>query len=410
MTFVFSNKTGSGIRRREFELLVLYSCFFFYLAAVFSQQEGNRSYFISSTLSIFMMFLYLYTFCPSGTVKINLKLLFLTTCLLILIIFSPYSTFAIYPAIFYIYILSIVIFIQNSNISTGDFVKVLNKIYSVYLLFSIAQYFQIFPQLRETINAFDVAIASFTVKTLYGLEGSTAHIDSFSGLILLTNIFLNQSKTKVKYIALSCFCMLWTFRLTPLISMVISTISFFIVRDRKVAIMLLMTIMMLWVGSLYCLINDYYVMSILNYNFNLNEILYKITHARSMIWEIHLKYLFSNYDIIDFICGNFGDNFNLQLLTPDGYSISKSSDNAHNSYLSNFYQAPFLSVLFYFCILGSIWKNFERKSFVIILFIIIVAYMNSTIFSIYNPVFLLSIIYLSLGNPNKVDCRTSYNI
>jgi hypothetical protein len=246
----------------------------------------------------------------------------------------------------------------------------------------------ILAQEPDSLNSFVKNYGFISFETLYGLEGSTAAIDSYSALIILLNIFLNKRLTKYLIITIALFALVWTTRFTPIVMFFFSLISYALVRNRFTAVFALISI---FIGFF---IFSYLEMFFPNDDFLLkgipNSILLKMaTHGRTFIWSEQLKSISDNFSLIDYLIGNYS-YANVQIPWSGG-----STANSHNSFFHLFFRIGIAAIFMILFFIRKVFYNFDRRTFPIIFVIFLSATTNGTIFYVGNPVFLLILIYLT---------------
>jgi len=226
---------------------------------------------------------------------------------------------------------------------------------------------------------------------MYGFEGSTAHIDSYSGVVFIINLFLNKSADRYLFSIFSFLIMLWTTRMTPIVATVLSIPMFFIVRRKITGLLFIILPMIFFMWLIYALVyKDYYV----SYGglppLPLKAIAGYLTHSRAYFWEQQMNYLLNNYTFKDYLFGRFDDNFVFRVFIGD----YREGINPHNTYLYLFYRSPLLFILFYSLMLYYIFKTFDRRTYPVIFLILVSAYTNFSIIGIYNPIFIYVLLFM----------------
>ena len=285
--------------------------------------------------------------------------------------------------------LSLIYYFKIIKLSLEKLLKVVNITYLIYLLLSIISYSGlILAQEPDTLNSFIKDYGFITFETLYGLEGSTAAIDSYSGLIILLNLFLNTRWTKYLIITIALFALLWTTRFTPIIMFFFSVISYAVVRNRFAAVFALSSIFIAFFSFSFLEIfypNDcFFIKDIPN-----SVILHIATHGRTFIWSEQLQNIANNFNILDFITGNY---LHAEVLIPWGEGLTS---NSHNSFFHLFFRIGIAAIFMIIFFIRKVFYNFDRRTFPIIFGIFLSATTNGTIFYVGNPVFLLILIYLT---------------
>ena len=147
-------------------------------------------------------------------------------------------------------------------------------------------------------------------------------------------------------------------------------------------------------------------MSMFGGDIDLRMLAYTLTHARSMIWEQQLEHVVQNFTWIDYIFGHFSvAEFSVPTLQLDGTDAGGFESNPHNNYLLLFYRSPLLFFVFYFIFIICQHRNFSKENFSILFFIFLAGFMNSSLISLGNPIFLMVIAYILVerNSPNKIS-------
>ena len=285
--------------------------------------------------------------------------------------------------------LSLVYYFKIIKLSVVQFLKVVNITYLIYLLLSIISYSGlILAQEPGDLNSFFKDYGFISFETLYGLEGSTAAIDSYSGLIILINLFLNIRRTKYLIITIALFALLWTTRFTPIIMFFFSIISYAVVRNRFVAVFALSSIFIAFFSFSFLEIfypnETFFIKDIPN-----SIILHIATHGRTFIWSEQLQSIVNNFNWLDFLIGNYKY---AEVLIPWGEG---ATSNSHNSFFSLFFRIGVAAIFMIIFFIRKVFYNFDRRTFPIIFGIFLSATTNGTVFYVGNPIFLLVLIYLT---------------
>ena len=285
--------------------------------------------------------------------------------------------------------LSMIIYFKLIMLSMRRLLRIINITYLLYLILSIISYSGIsLAQGGTLVNSFFVDYGFVSFETLYGLEGSTASIDSYSTLVLLLNIFLNRGLMKYIIIFITLIVVLWTARLTPIVMFLFSMVSFIFVRNRFIAIFLLTSIFIAFIAftfiELYYPYDDFFIKGIPN-----TILLHIATHGRTFIWAEQFKSISDNFGIVDYLIGNYKYAEVLVHWSDFPYF------NSHNSFFHLFFRIGIAAIFMIIFFISKVFYNFDRRTFPIIFGIFLSATTNGTIFYVGNPVFLLVLIYLT---------------
>ena len=274
------------------------------------------------------------------------------------------------------------------RLSIVKLLKVINITYLIYLLLSIINYSElVLVQEPEAINSFLVDYGFISFQTLYGLEGSTASIDSYSALIVLLNVFFNNGLNRYLITGIALFALLWTTRFTPIVILFFSISSYIIVKNRFIAVLAISSIFLGFYFFSFIELN-YPDGRFFNKNISNKMVLHLLTHGRSFIWSEQLQSITNNFKVLDFIIGNYQY---AEISIPWGKG---STANSHNSFFHLFFRTGVTVVIMIIFFTVEIFKKFDRRTFPIIFGIFLSATTNGTIFYVGNPVFLLVLIYL----------------
>tara|TARA_B110000091_G_scaffold141074_1_gene150704 strand:- start:125 stop:1198 length:1074 start_codon:yes stop_codon:yes gene_type:complete len=285
--------------------------------------------------------------------------------------------------------LSMIIYFKLIMLSMRRLLRIINITYLLYLILSIISYSGIsLAQGGTLVNSFFVDYGFVSFETLYGLEGSTASIDSYSTLVLLLNIFLNRGLMKYIIIFITLIVVLWTARLTPIVMFLFSMVSFIFVRNRFIAIFLLTSIFIAFIAftfiELYYPYDDFFIKGIPN-----TILLHIATHGRTFIWAEQFKSISDNFGIVDYLIGNYKYAEVLVHWSDFPYF------NSHNSFFHLFFRIGIAAIFMIIFFISKVFYNFDRRTFPVIFGIFLSATTNGTIFYVGNPVFLLVLIYLT---------------
>ena len=372
--------------------LPLYALFFaFILSSILSiNRDDNVMYYLFSLVGL-LAILFVIGFTKSKEFfRFNtLDAIFLAT-ISILMSASLLLRFEPMGMILFLLFLSIVIYFKVIKLSVTRLLRVINITYLLYLILSIISYSGIFlSQEGSLINSFFIDYGFISFETLYGLEGSTASIDSYSMLVLLLNIFLNRGLMKYLIILITLIVVLWTARLTPIVMFFFSIGSYFVIRNRFIATFILTSIFIAFFTftfiELYFPYDDFFVKNVPN-----SILLHITTHGRTFIWAEQFKSISDNFHVIDYLIGNYKY---AEVSIPWGADGPYS--NSHNSFFHLFFRTGVTAIIMVLFFIKKVFYNFDRRTFPVIFGIFLSATTNGTIFYVGNPVFLLILIYLT---------------
>jgi hypothetical protein len=372
--------------------LPLYALFFaFILSSILSiNRDDNVMYYLFSLIGVLYILFEIGLAKSKAFFRFNtLDAIFLGV-ISILISSSLLLRFEPMGMILLLLFLSIVIYFKVIKLSMSRLIRIINITYLLYLILSILSYLGIFlSQEGKVLNSFFIDYGFISFETLYGLEGSTASIDSYSTLVLLLNIFLNKNLMKYLFIFITLVVVLWTARLTPIVMFLFSIASFFLVKNKFTGIFLLTSIFIAFFS--FTFIDLYYP----DHCFFMNDIpnsviLHIATHGRTFIWAEQFKSISDNFSVIDYLIGNYKY---AEVLIPWGAEGPYA--NSHNSFFHLFFRTGITAIIMILFFIKKVFYNFDRRTFPIIFGIFLSATTNGTIFYVGNPVFLLILIYLT---------------
>ena len=301
----------------------------FILSAVFSiNRDDKLLYYIFSiagfSLALFIVILSKY----KSAIKLN------NTDSFIFLIFGSLITLgSIYNSepmgvVLLLMYTTLIIYFKFVKLAVNRLVEVINFTYLLYLFLSIMSYSGLlFQKTNYVLNSFvkDYGVISF--ETLYGLEGSTAAIDSYSAIVVLLNIFLNKKFSRYFFIFIAVFALLWTTRFTPIVSFILSVFSFAIVRNRFAAVALISAIFIGFFSfsfiEIYYPNESFFVPGVTN-----KTLLQLATHGRTFIWAQQVKSIALNFNVFDYLFGNY-EHALVSLPWGGG-----SNSNSHNSFFN----------------------------------------------------------------------------
>lgn len=299
------------------------------------------------------------------------------------------------------------VFFKQYRFKNEEIIGFLNKTYLVYALISLF-IFKFLPSTFYTVadhelNYVDLGFVKYLV--LHSVEGGASTIDSYSALIFLSNIFLIRDKKRIHYffIFFSLLLIIYSLKMTPLVALVAALVSFFIIRNKYISIIYMLIMITIFIIVLRLLFTNPEVYGPIRFS----TIMYVATHARSMIWVQQLIIFMESYHFVDYIFGNFtSESFTVNAYQLSGSEITTNYDNPHNTYLLLFFKSPFLLIIYYLRYLILIFKQFNRRSFVIISFIAVACFSNSSLISLGNPVYIIILAFL-LTSPEYQSINVS---
>lgn len=379
------------------EMKVLYTVYvLFYVSIFFFSRSTMEFMYLSNIAIIFTLGSYLIVTNKLFKKKLLLTLSLIAPMMMFLIISIVYNR-NIYSLLLIVKIAAMFFFFSSSSLKDESLVKFFNVTYILYLLLSAALYFRVIP------NFIYVPSEHFTNETnlyffkyyiMFGAEGSAAYLDSYSALVVLINIFLIENKNKFHYLSLflSTLGVIASLRMTPLVALFAALAAYYFIRNKYAAVSFLLLIKTCFILTLGLLYYNPYLPQV---RIDFWAIAYAVTHARSMIWEQQLDILWRKYSFVEYLLGGYSSRlFEVPAFQLWGEAVGTYYDNPHNTYLLLFFRMPIFFVILYTITLYLIFKNYEKKSFVIITFILVTCYTNSTIISLQNPVYIIMLTFM----------------
>src|SRR5690606_2869928 len=130
----------------------------------------------------------------------------------------------------HVYLVFLVTFLVVLSLDGGDLgerlLQATNVTYVVYLAGSLLVYFGVI-ELTKGLNIFDAAtrVPWLRIKTLVGLYGSTAHIDSISLFVALLNLAFGKPRRKWAMVVLALAASALSVRYTPFAALAIALVA-----------------------------------------------------------------------------------------------------------------------------------------------------------------------------------------
>lgn len=276
-----------------------------------------------------------------------------------------------------LFILLLYLCLKGENIKANKLLKFINVTYLVYFIFSVCMYFIYYTSVKSG-NQFLIKLPWFSYRTLVGVSGTTANIDSYSVMVLMINMLYGKNNIlKVIFV----FVIIWTARMTPIVGFVGGCLSYFIGNSKKVAVGWILAFFGTFVMILLMIHNCH---DVLIFDLKLSHYLYHATHGRNLIWEKQLARIVNEFSVMDYIFGNF------DLAEVEVYW--SKTENSHNAFLFNFFRFGSFSIAFLLIYLIKFFKNYDKKKFTILMTVFVFALTNSEILLPYNPVYLIVLI------------------
>ena len=389
-------------------LYAVYLAFFF--SIFFRSNESATSEYVSTLFGLMCIFLLI---MQKGVKALQAEwqyrlFIFFAVIFCIFFLMQVYGNNS-YTVALYLKVRLFIWFFSTFEVDRQDFILFINRTYLLYLVAATLLWSGLVPNtLYEYVDTeeFRVNFGFLQYGILYGLEGSPATIDSYSSLVLLINLFMYRGSDRKFYLAASLFGVLASFRLTPLVAVFAVFSLYPLYKSRRyLSSLILVSISILFVAILVA-VEVSGNMSMFGGDIDLRMLAYTLTHARSMIWEQQLEHVVQNFTWIDYIFGHFSvAEFSVPTLQLDGTDAGGFESNPHNNYLLLFYRSPLLFFVFYFIFIICQHRNFSKENFSILFFIFLAGFMNSSLISLGNPIFLMVIAYILVerNSPNKIS-------
>lgn len=379
-------------------LAALYYLFFAFIGASMVGVDGNAAFY-AGMLPFLLAGGFLLVLRVGMRQSIKLRFLFLCLILVPLLFCGALEKYSLYMRLLVLEFLLLFFLFSEYRVSLGAFTRCLNLSYVLFFALSLLDWLGILPLVpHDNKNSFYISIAGRTIETLYGLGGSTADIDSYSGLVLMWNLFVNRGgRYRLVMLALSGLAMLLTFRFTPIVGLLAACLTYLFVWNRLLAMLALILPAMGFVAVLVILLVNPFAQVPLT-NTDWYSLLWKVTNARSSIWLGQIDYYLSQFRFADFFFGPLDERMTVPFIDGEG-RFHKNSYNPHNTYLALLFRSTTAFVVLYTLFLWGVFRRVRRNTFPVIIFMSIVAYTNVAIISLQNPAYLLVTMYLLMGVP-----------
>lgn len=363
--------------------------------------DGNEVNYILTIVFCSLAVIYLLYFKRIDLFYYNPVLLLVLILLLMIVLFPVLHKHELYIRFFVIKLIILIFFFKTSSIDVKQYTKVINLTYVFYLFFSLLAWLGLLPSIYNTsVNSFIVNIGGYNVETLYGIEGSTANIDAYSGVIFLWNLIVSKEKHRSLIIILSLSALVLTFRGTPVIGVIGGLGVYFVVRTRLLAFISLVGVMIaLIIALVLAHLYPSEQVFFLSEEKSWDMLLWQVTHARSSLWVNQLHLYFYDFTWYNYIYGPDLKDMMSYFTRPDGLELEESY-NPHNSYLTILFRSTMVFIILYTGFIYYSVKTFSKKTFPLLFFISLTALTNSSIFGLGNPIYILIVLYAILGYEN----------
>lgn len=282
---------------------------------------------------------------------------------------------SVYVLIFKLFVLFQ--FFNKHSFNNHDILTYLNTTYLFYLLLSYLAYFKIIDiTLFSSVNSFEEGRFLFNIETLYGLEGTVAAIDSYSGFIVILNLMF-RSKWRKSIIVIALFSLLLTTRLTPIVAGIGSLIYYYFIPIglNYMVILIILTLFSLtiWLKEQPDPIKFFFA---------------AISTNRTLIWTDQIQIFLEQLNPFSSIFSEFEGKYEIKV-----YGYEKITDNPHNSYLYIMFNslAGFIFIILAF--IKGVGEVKDKRFKTVIFFILIASLTNVHIIGLVNPSYIIFIIY-----------------
>lgn len=366
----------------------LYVLFAFFVSADSAKFAYVRIIFVMLVACTFLIFR------PAPLMfRKNLILLGSTVFVAGYVLISPVSKSHIYVLLFYLNIVVFAVYFSNVYISDREFIGGVNLLYIVYLMISIVLWAGLLPNanVNEDLikEEFRVSFGFISYYVMPGIEGSPSYVDSFSGLILLLNLFIRSGQRLRKTAAiLSVVGLALSLRMTPIVSIFVLLLASPIIRNRALFLAFHFAAFSSFL-ALIIMVHHKVVLNFFGLSVDVSLIAYLATHARSMIWEQQIMVLLTDYEWYDFLFGGFDmERFRIPSYQLTGEATGRDLSNPHSSYLLILFRSPLLAFGLAVVSIVAFATSLRKEYFISVSFILLACYTNSSIISLGNPVYL----------------------
>lgn len=380
--------------------------FLIFIAASYLSSDGNFLYYVL-VVPFFVFAFFLLVLRVGLHRSVGVGFVFLLLFVGVGLVLPPFEKGSLYARLLFLEILLFFFIFSSYRVSLSGFSSVINLSYVFYLILSVAIWAGVIPAAAGEKNSFVVSWAGFSVETLYGVGGSTADIDSYSGLVLMWNLFINRGRSRWLMIGLSAVAMLLTFRFTPMVALLAACLSYLLVWNRTLAMLALILPALGFVMVLAILQVDPAAQVPLMPGTDWYSLLWNATHARSSIWLGQIDYYLTHFQFADFFYGPLDERMTVDFIDGDG-RFHKDSYNPHNTYLALLFRSSVMFAIFYALFLWGVFRRARRNTFPVLFFVSIVAYTNASIIGLKNPAYLLVVMFLLMAVP-RGRFRDSYH-
>jgi O-Antigen ligase len=295
--------------------------------------------------------------------------------------------------LFLFYLLGIYYLVKELGIEKYLLLKITNYTYLIYLILSMLVYFSIIQWPTRELNIFSYEFLGLKLNTFIGYYGSTAHLDSYSLLIVILNLYFNRNyKEKIFISIIASIFTIGTFTMTPLLALVVAVMCSLIIitfkNIKKITIPLFTMVFILF----------FFIILQLSLLFNAIEFFGLATNGRNKIWIEMWKIYIQNDISLKWLLGYV--NTEEFAVIPFGAHVGEYT-NPHNNYFRYLieYGVIFFATSSYFITKNV--KNLKRfSSLLLAFFLLMIGNTNNEIFDLVNPIYLIWFLVL-ISNKNE---------
>jgi len=385
---------------------ILYVIYFLYIVSAALPVDGNSINYAIHIVMFSVLAVYLFLFREIYNFQYNAVVILLCILLLFVAFLPPVHIETLYFRFFIIKIVLLMLLMSTISMSVQEFSIITNVSYLVFLSLSVLVWLRLIPGYDYGhVNSFMVNVGGMRWETLYGINGSTAGMDAYSGVIFLWNLLIYKGRFKKFFMAVSFFALLLTFRNTPVLALLLAGVVYFFVRNKVIGVTSLLSLIVGFLSVIWILyFSSDELVPFLKSDTTWNEFFWHATHARSSLWVQQFVIFLNDYVWSDYIVGPDLKNMTVSFVRPDG-RILHETFNPHNSYLIALYRSSIAFVILFILFLFYTAKTFNRKTFPIIFFIAISAITNSSLLGLENPTFILIMLFIFTYDKFRNGCK-----
>lgn len=352
--------------------------FIFYILFAFFKLIRSVDYIFYALVPLFILVLSL---CCIIHYKVNVKLIIYFLLALLFgggLYFTRTSEVGAYFPIFMLVNISL-FYSYFRYYRVDDILLVSNLSFFIYLLASSVIYFNFSEFSRPILNEF------FGERSLAGIEGSAANIDTFSSFIFLINLIYGKGVKRIVTCFISMLVVLAAGTSTPFMIFMIAFLTYCYLKAKGSFFTLVLFFSITMIGIFYISLN----------NEEANLLIQGLTNGRNTIWDQQI----SNLSFNNLFFGDVASS-----VVGIGWS-SGETNNPHNAFLFIGLRFGFLFLIL--CLLYTALRGgaVDIRKQILIMAFLAACISNSNMFYIGNP-FYLYMLFFSLS-PNKPGVKFS---